>query len=131
MQLLGQLAPERVGDRLALDVVLAGGDLQHPGPDGVAPLVDQDDHPVVVDDQGGHGPVVLDDLAVPGLAVVVGDPVDRTVTTLPSKGRRVSTIRNGGSVTGSGAPGLAGRERPRRDRRVVVVTDRVGQPVTT
>src|SRR5512132_1416689 len=75
-QLLGQLAAERVLDRLALDVVLAGGDLQHPGPDGVAPLVDQDDHAVVVDHQGGHGPVVLDDLAVAGLAVVVHDPVD-------------------------------------------------------
>src|SRR5512132_791381 len=74
-QLLGQLAAERVLDRLAVDVVLARRDLQHPGPHGVAPLVDQDHLAVVVDYQGGHGPVVLDHLALAGPAVVVHDPV--------------------------------------------------------
>src|SRR5512132_2836027 len=74
-QLLGQLAAERVLDRLAVDVVLARRHLQHPGPGGVAPLVDQHHLAVVVDHQGADGPVVLDHLALAGAAVVVDDPV--------------------------------------------------------
>src|SRR6266705_1178505 len=42
-QLLGQLPPQRVLDVLTADVVLAGGDLDQAPPDGVAPLIDQED----------------------------------------------------------------------------------------
>src|SRR4030095_7047380 len=90
-QLLGQLAAQGVLDRLAVDVVLAGGDLQQPAPDGVAPLVDQDDPAVVVDDQGGHR-------ARAGAPAGVDDPVG------PDREH----------LAPEGAPGLDGPERRRR-----------------
>src|SRR6266536_3200945 len=55
-QLLGQLPPQRVLDLLTADVVLAGGDLDQAPPDGVAPLVDQEDGALLVDHPGGRRP---------------------------------------------------------------------------
>ena len=95
--------------------MLAGGDLQHPGPDGVAPLVDQRRLAVVVDHQGGHGPVVLDHLALARAAVLAGDPVgpDRDDRALERPWR--STTRNSREATWP-APG-APRARRRRQGR--------------
>src|SRR5215211_744933 len=141
-QLLGQLAAEGVLHGLAVDVVLAGGDLQQPGPDGVAPLVDQDDPAVVVHDQGGHGAVVLDQLALAGAAVVVDDLVGPDGEHLapegapgvdgPERRRRWVSHRGvpvpgpaGGGRVRSLAAGLARGDRAGRDRWVVVVADRV------
>src|SRR6266536_705610 len=74
-QLLGQLPPQRVLDLLTADVVLAGGDLDQAPPDGVAPLVDQEDGALLVDHQGGHRAGVLDHLARAGAPVRAGDAV--------------------------------------------------------
>src|SRR6266542_3727052 len=74
-QLLGQLPPQRVLDLLTADVVLAGGDLDQAPPDGVAPLVDQEDGALLVDHQGGRRAGVLDHLARAGAPVRAGDAV--------------------------------------------------------
>src|SRR4029450_3608770 len=76
VQLLGQLPPERVLHLLAPHVVLAGGDLEHALAGRVAPLVDQEDASLLVDDERGHRPRVLDHLAPVLASVRADDPVD-------------------------------------------------------
>src|SRR6266540_1111566 len=85
-QLLGQLAPQGVGDRLADHVVLAGDHLDHAPASGVPPLVDQEDAAFQVDHQRGDSAGMLHHLALAHAPVQAGDAVDPDLDQLAGEG---------------------------------------------
>ena len=128
---LGQLAAEGVLDRLAADVVLAGGDLQHLASTAWRHWSTSTTWPSSSTTRAATAPLCSTtsrSLVRPSSLAIRSV---RTVTTLPSNGcRRSTTLERRGEATFlRGASVLAGGDGAGRDRWVVVVADWVGQAV--